>query len=78
MMPKSLSKLGMKTAYSYIEKDSEKNLPKLLAWVDRLACVAGSSKGKSYIVRGGINSIGPGEGWNIVYLNDEKVFTPCP
>ncbi len=37
MIPKSLSKLGMKTAYSYIEKDPEKNLPKLMAWVDRLA-----------------------------------------
>ena len=37
MRPKSLSKLGMKTAYSYIEKDPEKNLPKLMAWVDKLA-----------------------------------------
>ena len=37
MIPKNLSKLGMKTAYSYIEKDPEKNLPKLMAWVDRLA-----------------------------------------
>ncbi len=78
-----------------------------------LACVAGPSKGKSYTVRGGINSIGrsermdivvtgdlkisaenhakisysekhnrfnllPGEGRNIVYLNDEEVFTPMP
>lgn len=37
MIPKSLGKLGMKTAYSYIEKDPEKNLPKLMAWVDKLA-----------------------------------------
>ena len=37
MIPKSLSKLGMKTAYSYIEKDPERNLPKLMAWVDKLA-----------------------------------------
>ena len=78
-----------------------------------LACVAGPSKGKSYTVRGGVNSIGrsermdivitgdlkissenhakisysekhnrfnllPGEGRNIVYLNDEEVFTPMP
>ena len=78
-----------------------------------LACVAGPSRGKSYTVRGGINSIGrsermdivvtgdlkisaenhakisyseknnrfnilPGEGRNIVYLNDEEVFTPMP
>ena len=78
-----------------------------------LACVAGPSKGKSYTVRGGINSIGrsermdivvtgdlkisaenhakisyseknnrfnllPGEGRNIVYLNDEEVFAPMP
>ena len=76
-----------------------------------LACVAGPSRGKSYTVRGGVNSIGrsermdivitgdlkissenhakisysdkhnrfnllPGEGRNIVYLNDEEVFTP--
>ena len=37
MIPMSLNKLGMRTAYSYIEKDPEKNLPKLMAWVDRLA-----------------------------------------
>ena len=78
-----------------------------------LACVAGPSKGKSYTVRGGINSIGrsermdivvtgdlkisaenhakisyseknnrfnllPGEGRNIVYLNNEEVFAPMP
>ena len=78
-----------------------------------LACVAGPSRGKSYTVRGGVNSIGrsermdivitgdlkisaenhakisysdkhnrfnllPGEGRNIVYLNDEEVFTPMP
>lgn len=78
-----------------------------------LACVAGPSRGKSYTVRGGVNSIGrsermdivvtgdlkisaenhakisyseknnrfnllPGEGRNIVYLNDEEVFTPTP
>ncbi len=76
-----------------------------------LACVAGPSRGKSYTVRGGVNSIGrsermdivitgdlkisaenharisyseknnrfsllPGEGRNIVYLNDEEVYTP--
>ena len=78
-----------------------------------LACVASPSRGKSYTVRGGVNSIGrsermdivitgdlkisaenhakisysdkhnrfnllPGEGRNIVYLNDEEVFTPMP
>ncbi len=78
-----------------------------------LACVAGPSRGKSYTIRGGINSIGrgdrmdivitgdlkissedhakisyseknnrfnilPGGGRNIVYLNDEEVFTPMP
>ena len=78
-----------------------------------LACVAGPSRGKSYTVRGGVNSIGrsermdivitgdlkisaenharisyseknnrfsllPGEGRNIVYLNDEEVYTPMP
>ena len=81
--------------------------------VGGLACVAGPSRGKSYTVRGGVNSIGrsermdivitgdlkisaenhakisysdkhnrfnllPGEGRNIVYLNDEEVFTPMP
>ena len=78
-----------------------------------LACVEGPSRGKSYTIRGGINSIGrgdrmdivitgdlkissenhakisyseknnrfnllPGEGRNIVYLNDEEVFSPMP
>ena len=78
-----------------------------------LACVEGPSRGKSYTVRGGVNSIGrsermdivitgdlkisaenhakisysdkhnrfnllPGEGRNIVYLNDQEVFTPMP
>ncbi len=37
MIPKTLSKLGLKTAYSYIEKDPECNLPKLMEWVDKLA-----------------------------------------
>ena len=50
-----------------------------------LACVAGPSRGKSYTVRGGVNSIGrsermdiviTGDGRNIVYLNDEEVYTP--
>ena len=78
-----------------------------------LACVEGPSRGKSYTIRSGANSIGrsermdivitgdlkisgenhakisysdkhnrfnllPGEGRNIVYLNDEEVFTPMP
>lgn len=78
-----------------------------------LACVEGPSRGKSYTIRGGINSIGrgdrmdivitgdlkissenhakisysdkhnrfhllPGEGRNIIYLNDEEVFSPMP
>ncbi|MBQ9188097.1 MAG: radical SAM protein, partial [Clostridia bacterium] len=29
--------LGVKTAFDYSQKDPEKNLPKLLQWVDRLA-----------------------------------------
>ena len=37
MIPKTLGKLGLKTAYGYIEKDQEHNLPKLMEWVDRLA-----------------------------------------
>ena len=37
MIPKTLSKIGLKTAYSYIEKDPGRNLPKLMEWVDRLA-----------------------------------------
>ncbi len=36
MIPKTLGKLGLKTAYGYIEKDPEHNLPKLMEWVDRL------------------------------------------
>ena len=37
MIPKTLSKLGLKTAYGYIEKDPARNLPKLMEWVDKLA-----------------------------------------
>ena len=37
MIKKTLSKLGLKTAYGYIEKDPEHNLPKLMEWVDKLA-----------------------------------------
>jgi len=37
MIPKTLSKLGLKTAFNYIEKDPERNLPKLMEWVDKLA-----------------------------------------
>ncbi|MDE6996886.1 MAG: radical SAM protein [Oscillospiraceae bacterium] len=37
MISKHLTKLGLKTAFNYIEKDPEQNLPKLMTWVDRLA-----------------------------------------
>ena len=37
MIPKTLSTLGLKTAFDYIEKNPEKNLPKLMEWVDKLA-----------------------------------------
>ena len=36
-MFKPLAKLGINTAYSYIEKDPEKNLGKLMDWVDKFA-----------------------------------------
>lgn len=38
-----------------------------------LACVAGPSKGKSYTVRGGINSIGRSERMDIVVTGDLKI-----
>lgn len=37
MIPKTLGALGLKTAFGYIEKDPEGNLPKLMEWVDKLA-----------------------------------------
>ena len=37
MISKTLGTLGLKTAFHYIEKDPEKNLPRLMEWVDRLA-----------------------------------------
>ncbi len=37
MLSNSLKKFGIETAYSYIEKDPEKNLSKLMDWVDRIA-----------------------------------------
>ena len=36
-IPKSLTKFGIERAVSYIAKDPEKNLPKLMAWVDKFA-----------------------------------------
>ncbi len=36
-MFESLKKAGISTVYNYIEKDPEKNLPKLMEWVDRFA-----------------------------------------
>lgn len=36
-MFKPLAKLGINTAYSYIEKDPEKNMGKLMDWVDKFA-----------------------------------------
>lgn len=33
----TLKKAGIRTAYHYLEKDPEKNLPKLMDWVDRMA-----------------------------------------
>ena len=91
-------------------RQSQMGFDPVVGW---LACVEGPSRGKSYTVRGGVNSIGrsermdivitgdlkisaenhakisysdkhnrfnllPGEGRNIVYLNDEEVFTPMP
>ena len=37
MIGNTLKKIGISTAYSYIGKDPEKNLPKLMEWVDRFA-----------------------------------------
>ncbi len=37
MISNRVTKLGLKTAFSYIEKDPEANLPKLMEWVDKLA-----------------------------------------
>lgn len=36
-MFEALKKAGISTAYHYLEKDPEKNLPKLMDWVDRFA-----------------------------------------
>lgn len=36
-MFEALKRAGISTAYSYLEKDPEKNLPKLMEWVDRFA-----------------------------------------
>ena len=37
MISKTLSALGLKTVFGYIEKNPEKNLPQLMDWVDKLA-----------------------------------------
>ncbi len=36
-MANTIKKFALETAYSYIEKDPEKNLPKLMEWVDKFA-----------------------------------------
>ena len=36
-MQKNLAKLGINTALGYIEKNPEKNMPKLMDWVDKIA-----------------------------------------
>lgn len=36
-MFEALKRAGISTAYNYLEKDPEKNLPKLMEWVDRFA-----------------------------------------
>ncbi|MGN0181184.1 MAG: radical SAM protein [Candidatus Ornithomonoglobus sp.] len=36
-MMTELKKIGISTAYGYLEKDPEKNIPKLMEWVDRYA-----------------------------------------
>ena len=36
-MLNSIKKAGISTVYNYLEKDPEKNLPKLMEWVDRFA-----------------------------------------
>lgn len=37
MIANSLKKIGLEKAYDYIEKKPEKNIPKLMEWVDRFA-----------------------------------------
>lgn len=36
-MLEGLKRAGISTAYNYLEKDPEKNMPKLMDWVDRIA-----------------------------------------
>ena len=36
-IPNSLKKFGIEQAINYLSRDPEKNLPKLMAWVDRFA-----------------------------------------
>lgn len=37
MLSNNLKRIGIETAYSYIEKDPEKNLSRLMDWADRIA-----------------------------------------
>lgn len=53
-MFESLKKAGINTAYDYLEKDPEKNLPKLMDWVDRFA---GSGKDSFQAQRDAIRKI---------------------
>lgn len=53
-MFESLKKAGINTAYDYLEKDPEKNLPKLMDWVDRFA---GSGKDSFQTQRDAVRKI---------------------
>ena len=37
MKYKAIKEIALKTALGYLEKDPEKNMPKLMNWVDKLA-----------------------------------------
>lgn len=48
----ALKKAGISTAYNYLEKDPEKNLPKIMDWVDKFAGSGPNSfEGQRAVVR---------------------------
>lgn len=64
----SLQSFGIRQALSYLEKDPEENLPKLMAWVDRFAGDSPDSFPKQReVIRWVIND--PEDNWHKFIVN---------
>lgn len=67
-MFEALKRAGISTAYNYLEKDPEKNLPKLMDWVDRFA---GTGPESFPVQRAAVRNVieNPGSNWYQMILH---------